>query len=59
MRDKDFETPLINTFEVSRGSTFLQNKKPGDQSMRVPLIEEDNEYNYLPKTKVLPTEGEQ
>jgi hypothetical protein len=44
---------------MGRGSTILESKKPGDPSMRVPLIEEDNEYNYLPKTKVLPTKGEQ
>jgi hypothetical protein len=37
----------------------LESKKHGDPSMRVPLIEEDNEYNYLPKTKVLPSEGKQ
>ena len=38
---------------------FDEAKKFGDPSMRMPLIEEEKQYNYLPKTKVLPTEGEQ
>jgi hypothetical protein len=59
-RDKDIETSYINSFEGARDSSHIfEVRKSGDPSMRVPLIEEYKENNYLPKTKVFPTEGEQ